>query len=230
MSNEQPLLILQPTKKWVYSTLLSSLMGSVSVIAITIVLAKYLEDYVFHLNWFELLEFPSDELPRSIIPIAIFLSSRAAALGVIFVILCIIFLWIVILAFLIPYFVIVPFYRMLGRKYIIYEFFPKMLVVHKGIFVKTRKVYPYRSITETNHVQPFTGRFFGISILVLYEPGQIPALVDGIDNTILMKLFLEFQQLLLKRSNREMVHGAASGANLRATGSDELQEKNTFAG
>ncbi|MHA2334597.1 MAG: hypothetical protein ACXAEU_21400 [Candidatus Hodarchaeales archaeon] len=94
--------------------------------------------------------------------------------------------------------------------------------------VKTRKAYPYRSITATNYAQTLTGRFFGISILILYEPGQIPALVDGIDNSILMELFLEFQQLLLKRSNREMVHATASGINLKATGSDEPLEKNTL--
>jgi membrane protein YdbS with pleckstrin-like domain len=111
---------------------------------------KYLEDYIFRLNWFKLIEPLSKEQSQTLIPVLVLISSYAAAFTIILAILCFLLMWIVVIVSLVPYLVIVPFYRILGRKYIVYEFFPKMLVVHKGIFVKTRKAYPYRSITATN--------------------------------------------------------------------------------
>ncbi|MFW9995895.1 MAG: PH domain-containing protein [Candidatus Odinarchaeota archaeon] len=226
MSSEKPLLVLQPSKKWVYSILLSSLLGLVVIIVASGAGMKYLEAWFFQVNWFRLLDSLSGD-PQKPPVLSANLWIWAVAFLFILLVMCLIFLWILLLILLVPILVIVPIYTVIARKYIVYEFFPKMLVIHRGIFVKTRKVYPYRSITKTDHVQVFTGRIFSISNLILYEPSLGPAGIEGIDNSTLTELFLEFQHLLLKTANREMVYTTTNGINLRAAGNNEQLGENT---
>ncbi len=113
------------------------------------------------------------------------------------------------------YALINPFYWIFALKYKKFSFFPTNLVVDSGLFIKTKKVYPYRSITSVSHIQTLVERLVGISSLGIYLPEQFPLIISRIEKEILWELFKEFRDLILIANDRKMVKSESNLISLR---------------
>ena len=216
-NNIRPLLIMRPTKKSHYANLLSSFLVLLIITIPSILLIKVLEETFFRINWLQFLDSSSistitEKLTFGVLMIfAAFLLVFIFSWGIIFLLGC-------------CYALINPFYWIFALKYKKYSFFPTNLVVDSGLFIKTKKVYPYRSITSVSHIQTLVERLVGISSLGIYLPRQIPLIISRIEKEILWKLFKEFRDLILITSDRKMVKSESNLIRLQGRTKPEQNE------
>ncbi|MCK4848682.1 MAG: hypothetical protein KAT16_06645 [Candidatus Heimdallarchaeota archaeon] len=203
-----PLLIMRPTKKSHYANVLSSFFVLFIITIPSILLIKVLEDTFLRINW---IQYYNSMSTSTIIEMLTY------GVLIIFASFLIIFIisWGLIFLFGCCYALISPFYWIFALKYKKYSFFPTNLVVDSGLFIKTKKVYPYRSITSVGHYQTLVERLVGISSLGIYVPKKIPLIISRVEKEILLELFKEFRNLILITKNRKMVKSESNLIRLR---------------
>jgi hypothetical protein len=215
--NIRPLLIMRPTKKSHYANLVSSFLVLLIVTVPSILLIKVSEETFLRINWLQLL----DSMSTS--KITEMLTHGVLIIFVIFLIVFI-FSWGIIFLLGCCYALINPFYWIFALKYKKYSFFPTNLVVDSGLFIKTKKVYPYRSITSVSHIQTLVERLVGISSLGIYLPRQFPLIISRIEKEILWELFNQFRDLILITNDRKMVKSESNLIRLRGSTKPEQNE------
>ncbi len=198
MNNNKPLLILQPTPKWFIANCIHALLIFIITVPLSYLFLLLLSLTVFKIDWLNIFNYLIAVSPPSLSELAYFI----AVFIFISITFLIIFSWVVfvILAVIISF--LYSIYTYFARKYIRYEFHSKFLVIQQGIFVKTQKVYPFRSITSIKRVQSYAERLLGIGTLVVTEPQLLPALIHGINNDYQKTIFSEFTRMLSKAKNR----------------------------
>lgn len=207
-NNIHPLLIMRPTKKSHYANLLSSFFVLLIITMPSILIIKVLEETFLRINWI-----------RYFYSISTSTITEKLTFGVLMIfaafLLIFILIWGIIFLLGCCYALINPFYWIFALKYKKYSFFQTNLVVDSGLFIKTKKVYPYRSITSVNHIQTLVERLVGISSLGIYLPKQFPLIISRIEKEILWELFIEFRDLILITSNRKMIKSESNLIRLR---------------
>jgi len=218
LNEEQPLLVLRPAKKWLYSISISSLIWFLIINLSSILIISILKETVLQVNWFKLLDYIQDSHG-----IILFSVAFVAFLVMLLFLMFLVSGYLILMLFIL----ITPSYLLFARKYIKYTFYPKMLIIERGIFIKTRKVYLYRSLTMVSYVQTFEERIFGIGTLVMQEP-QLGVLIAGVKKYHLLELFQEYSNMLLSDKNRMMEASRFNNIRMKAIrGENSKERKNT---
>ncbi len=216
-NNIRPLLIMRPTKKSHYANLVSSFLVLLIVTIPSILLIKALEETLLRINWIQYLDSGTTSTITEVLTLGVLLIFATFLL-------LFIFGWGIIFLLGCCYALINPFYWIFALKYKKYSFFPTNLVVDSGLFIKTKKVYPYRSITSVSHIQTLVERLVGISSLGIYLPRQFPLIISRIEKEILWELFNQFRDLILITNDRKMVKSESNLIRLRGRTKPEQNE------
>lgn len=195
-----PLLIMRPTKISHYANLLSSFILILIVTIPSILFVKILKATFFRINWIQYL----DSLSTSTHYTPPEMLTYGFWIILITLLLLVIFCWVFIGFLIYSYALINPFYWLFALRYKKYSIYRTNIVVEGGLFIKTKKIYPYRSITSISHNQTVIERLFGISSLGVYIPKHIPLLITRVEKETLWELFTTLKSVILLTSNRNI--------------------------